>query len=79
MKVAKTVEEFETISPATGKPQLRRIVVLQRDDGHYSLSEENYYTAEHDGQSVAEGWQRLWVEGVFASAALAEAEVPYRK
>jgi len=74
MKLVKVLEAIETVSSATGKPQQRRVVVLQRDDGHFTFAEEYFYKSEHEGKIIAEGWARLPSEGVFASAEIAEAE-----
>jgi hypothetical protein len=56
MLVVKAVEMFER----KGAPhELRRLVVLQRDDGHFAFAEEYHYRTEYDGKVIAEGWARL--------------------
>ena len=74
MKVVKVLEAIELVSRATGKPQQRRVAILQRDDGHFSFAEEYFYTSEYDGEIIAQGWARLPPEGIFGTAEIAEAE-----
>jgi hypothetical protein len=74
MKVVKALEPIELVSRATGKPQQRRVAILQRDDGHFSFAEEYSYTSEWEGEIIAQGWSRLSPEGIFGSAEIAEAE-----
>ena len=73
MKLVRTLEIIEIISPATRKPQQRRIAILQRDDGHFSFAEEYAYQSEYEGEVIAEGWHRPGPsEGIFDSAEAAE-------
>jgi len=74
MKVVKVLEAIELVSRATGKPQQRRVAILQRDDGNFSFAEEYFYTSECDGEIIAQGWARLPPEGIFGTAEIAEAE-----
>lgn len=74
MKTVKVLDPIQTVSSVTGKPQQRRVVILQRNDGHFSFAEEYFYKSEHDGQVVAEGWQQLPPEGIFLNAEIAEEE-----
>jgi hypothetical protein len=74
MKVVKVSESIEIVSVATGKPQQRRVAILQRDDGHFTFAEEYSYKSVYEGEIIAEGWQQLPSEGIFASAEIAEAE-----
>lgn len=76
MRVVKVLEEFDGVSTATGKPQRRRVVILQRDDGLFSFAEEYFYVSEWEGKVVAQGWRRLGSArtSIFASAEMAEAE-----
>ena len=74
MKVVKVLEEVEALSALSGKRQRRRVVILERDDGHFSLEEEYFYTSVHDGEIVAQGWAGLGPRGIFASPEIAEAE-----
>ena len=74
MKLVKVSEAIEIVSAATGKPQQRRVAILQRDDGHFSFAEEYSYTSEYEGRVIAQGWQRFPSEGIFESAEIAEAE-----
>jgi hypothetical protein len=48
--------------------------VLQRDDGYFSFAEEYFYTSEHEGKVLAQGWAQLPAEGIFANAETAETE-----
>jgi hypothetical protein len=50
VKVVKVLEAIDVVSWATGKPQRRRVAMLQRDDGHFSFAEEYSYTAESEGR-----------------------------
>jgi hypothetical protein len=59
MKVVKVLEAIDLVSRATGKPQQRRVAILQRDDGHFSFAEEYSYTTEWEGEIIAQGWARL--------------------
>ena len=74
MKVVKVLESIEMISATTGKPQQRRVAIRQREDGYFSFSEQYFYTSEYEGEIIAQGWQQLPPEGIFASAEIAEAE-----
>jgi hypothetical protein len=74
MKTVKVLDPIQAVSSVTGKPQQRRVVILQRNDGHFSFAEEYFYKSEHDGQVVAEGWQQLPPEGIFLNAEIAEEE-----
>ena len=74
MKVVKVSEAIEIVSITTGKPQQRRVVILQRDDGHFTFAEEYFYKSEYEGEIIAEGWQQLSSGGIFASAEIAETE-----
>lgn len=74
MRLVKVSEAIEIVSAATGKPQQRRVVILQRDDGHFTFAEEYSYQSLYDGETIAEGWQRLPSVGIFASAEIAETE-----
>jgi hypothetical protein len=74
MKVVKALEAIDVISGVTGKPQQRRVVILQRDDGYFSFAEEYFYTREREGKIIAQGWAQLQSQGIFASAEMAEAD-----
>jgi len=74
MNVVKVLEAIEIISAVTGKPQQRRVAILQRDDGHFSFAEEYFYTAAYEGEIIAQGWRQLPPEGIFESAEIAETE-----
>jgi hypothetical protein len=74
MKLVKASKAIEIVSRVTGRPELRRVVILQRDDGHFTFAEEYSYKSEYEGKVFAEGWAQLPPEGIFASAEIAEAE-----
>ena len=71
MKLVKIVENFER-NDAPHK--LRRVVVLQRDDGVFSIAEEYYSRSEYEGEIIAEGWVRLPPEGYYATIEIAATE-----
>jgi len=71
MKIVKALETVEV--PNNIHPR-RRIVVLQRDDGGFTFAEEYYYTSQHDGEIIAEGWARLPPNGIHTTADIAEFE-----
>jgi hypothetical protein len=70
----KIVKELETVEVADAIFPRRRIVLLQRDDGHFSFAEEYHYVSEYEGQIIAEGWRQLPPNGVYETAEIAEAE-----
>lgn len=74
MKVVKVLDEVDDVSALSGKRQRRRVVILERDDGHFSLEVEYFRTDVHDGEIVDQGWTGLGPKGIFDSAATAEAE-----
>jgi hypothetical protein len=74
MHRVKQLEIIETVSAVTGKPQRRRLVILQRKDGNFSFAEEYFYTSEDEGKIIAEGWQQLPSNGIYDSVETAEAE-----
>ena len=50
MKIIETFERTDALH------KRRRLVVLQRNDGFFSIAEEYYFRSEYDGEVVAEGW-----------------------
>jgi hypothetical protein len=75
MKVVKVLDTIEVISALTGKPQQRRVVILQRDDGYFTVAQEYFYTSEYEGKIIAQRWARLGSsQSIFASAEMAEAD-----
>ena len=57
----------------------RRLVILRRPDGLFTIADEYHYrTTADDGSVLAEGWARLPPEGFYDSAASAEHEVETR-
>jgi hypothetical protein len=76
MLVVKVLETFER-NDAPHK--LRRLVVLQRDDGLFSFAEEYHYRIECDGKVIAEGWARLPPERIFETVEIAATEARLRR
>lgn len=70
----KVVRELEPVEVLDAIHPRRRIVVLQRDDGHFSVAEEYHYTNEYEGEVIAEGWHRQSPNGLYATPEIAEAE-----
>jgi hypothetical protein len=68
MQVIKELEAVEVEST------LRRIVVLRRDDGNFRFVEQYFFVDEYEGEIIAQDWERLPPEGIYASAAIAESE-----
>jgi hypothetical protein len=68
------VKELEIVEVATAFHPRRRIVVLRRDDGHYTFAEQYYFISEYEGEIVTEGWRTLPANGVYPNAAVAESE-----
>jgi hypothetical protein len=57
----------------------RRLVILRRPDGLFTIADEYHYrTTADDGAVLAEGWARLQTEGIYDDAASAEREVETR-
>ena len=50
MRFVRELGEFNTVSAVTGKPQQRRVVILQRDDGYFTFAEEYFYISEYEGE-----------------------------
>jgi hypothetical protein len=71
MEIVRELKEVEINS--TPHPR-RRIVVLRREDGCFTVAEQYHYASEYGGEIVAEGWQTLPPNGLYASLELAEAE-----
>ncbi len=70
----KIVKELDETEVASALHRRRRMAVLERDDGHFTLAEQYHYATDVDGKVVAEGWATLPSEGIFATAEEAEAE-----
>lgn len=68
------VRELDEVDVGTAIHPRRRIVVLLRSDGHFTVAEQYHYVSEYDGEIVSQGWQTLPLDGIYASAELAEAE-----
>lgn len=59
--------------------QARRVLIVERADGHYSLQVEKRYQNVFEGTLVAEGWQRLPdAPSVFQTVEIAEREAKTR-
>lgn len=70
----KVVKELEPVEVTGAIHPRRRLVVLQRDDGHFAVAEEYYYVSEYEGEVIAEGWQQHPARGLYATAEIAEKE-----
>jgi hypothetical protein len=68
------VKELEIVEVASAIHPRRRVVILRREDLHYTFAEQYFFISEHEGEIVAEGWQTLSSNGIYASAAIAEFE-----
>lgn len=71
MAVTQELDEFE--DPTSVHPR-RRLVIVQRPDGYYSLAQQYHYRSEFEAKIVAEGWHTLGLEGIFESLDLAKSE-----
>ncbi|KPN64650.1 hypothetical protein SAMN04488527_1696 [Aliiroseovarius crassostreae] len=61
-------------NPLSAHPQ-RRYVVVERQDGNFSIAEQYYYqSSDEDGRIYAEGWASLRPQGIYADATSAESE-----
>ena len=70
----KVVRELEPVEVTGALHPRRRIVILERDDSHFSFAEEYYYVSEYEGEVMARGWARLPANGVYETADTAERE-----
>jgi hypothetical protein len=68
------VKELEIVEVAAAIHPRRRVVVLQRDDGSYTFAEQYFFVSEYEGRIIAEGWQTLPPNGIYADAAIADFE-----
>lgn len=68
------VKELDEVKISSAVHPRRRIVVLLRDDGNFTFAEQYHYTNEWEGEIVVEGWVTLRPNGIYATAAIAEAE-----
>jgi hypothetical protein len=68
------VKELEVVEVPTAVHPRRRVVVLRRDDGNYTFTEQYFFVSEYEGKIVAQGWATLGPHGIYASAAIAEFE-----
>ena len=70
----KTIKELEAVEAMGAIHPRRRMVVMQRDDGHFTFAVEYYYISQYEGEIVSKGWRQLPPNGIYATAAIAEAE-----
>jgi len=68
------VREFDEFQVDTAIHPRRRIVVLLRGDGHFTVAEQYHYVSEYEGEIVSQGWHTLEPNGIYGSVELAEAE-----
>ncbi|QRY68378.1 hypothetical protein JVX98_08870 [Ensifer sp. PDNC004] len=58
-----------------GNDNLKRVWIVQREDGAYVIKPEEWYQNVIDGELIAEGWKPIYGDfGLFGGAALAERE-----
>jgi hypothetical protein len=70
----RVIKELEIVEVASATHPRRRIVVLRCDDGYFTFAEQYFFVSEYEGEVIAEGWQMLPPNGVYASATVAEHE-----
>ena len=70
----RVVKEPEIVEVASAIHPRRRVVVLRRDDGHFTFVEQYLFVSEYDGKIIAEGWATLQPNGIYASSTIAERE-----
>ncbi|OCP38810.1 hypothetical protein [Ensifer sp. LC163] len=69
----------KTVKLLQGGDSLRRVWIVQRDDGVYVIKPEEWYQNVIEGELVAEGWKPIYGDfGLFGSADLAEREALVR-
>ena len=69
----------ETVKELRGRDPLRRVLIVRRADGCYTIRPERWYQNVYEGSLVAEGWKPLDTHsGLYASSELAERDAPYR-
>lgn len=66
------VKELPDVEVSGSLHPRRRVVIIQRNDGNFSLVEQYYYLSEFDGTIISEGWASLTALGIYASVMLAE-------
>lgn len=71
MQIGRALDAVEVASATNPR---RRLVILLRKDGHFCFAEQYHYSTCYDGKVIAEGWQTLSPNGIFETAAIAEAE-----
>lgn len=73
--MADDAPEFVTARALPGSGGQRRLAILRRADGRFTLAEQYRYRSEFEGRVVAEGWQTIATSGLYAELGLAEAEL----
>ena len=68
------IKELEAVDVPSATHPRRRLVVLQRDDGHFAVAEQYYYVSQYEGKIIKEGWHQLPPDGLYATAEIAEQE-----
>ena len=69
------VKSFPFSLPGAKHPD-RRLTIVARDSGGFSIVEQYFYrTEDEEGSVIAEGWASLPGLGIFANVDLAEREI----
>ena len=58
-----------------GADQKRRVLIVERDDGAYTLIVQRYYKNVYEGQLIADGWISVpaWIS-IYQTVEIAERE-----
>ncbi|WP_077104793.1 hypothetical protein [Agrobacterium sp. DSM 25558] len=70
----RVVKELEAVEIAAVDKGLRRIIIIERDDGFYAFAEQYYYVSEYDGEIISQGWHTISRNGIFETSQVAETE-----
>lgn len=70
----RVVKELEAVEIAANSKGLRRIIVIERDDGFYTYAEQYHYVSEYDGEIISQGWHTVPHDGIYESSEVAETE-----
>lgn len=70
----RVVKELEAVEIAARRKGLRRIIIIERDDGLYTFAEQYHYVSEYGGEIISQGWHTVPYDGIYESAQVAETE-----
>ncbi|GAA0244231.1 hypothetical protein GCM10008965_10310 [Methylorubrum aminovorans] len=71
LKIVRTLETIETDSPMH---PVRRVVVVERNDGFYCHAQQYYFRSEYEGELISEGWHTISFDGIYETPEMAEIE-----